>query len=233
MLRLLKTLALILMTIVLILFLYPWVLRGLGYYVDNTGGEIGRLAAEKGDVSLCQKIVVYSHFFGPPTMSRRGECVYTYAELTKDPSACELLMPSSYGLSCVGGAIETKKTCNFTDDSISWWEDEKNDIVGKASLHSCQADDASRSKKRNECCLIARVARVKSENDCSSLSTATGLHDECLAALAFKNRDINTCTEIQDQNLQTACSVRAKAMQQDPSICSGCKQPVEKLEDLK
>ena len=38
-----------------------------------------------------------------------GMCVREYAELTKDPSACELLMPSSYGLDCGGGGLKVNQ----------------------------------------------------------------------------------------------------------------------------
>ena len=104
------------MGIVAIIILLPWGMRGLGYYVDNTGGEIGRLAAGK-RMFLCVKKSLFIHIFGPSTVSRRRECVYTYASLTKDPSACELLMPSDYGFSCLGeveGKLFSGEPCYYS-----------------------------------------------------------------------------------------------------------------------
>lgn len=210
----------------LVLIVCPWVLRGLGYYVDNTGGEIGRLAAEKHDVTLCENIVVYSHIFGPPTMSRRGECVYTYAELTKDPSACELLMPSSYGLSCVGGAQSEPDLCSMSNGEVKWKD-------GSESYANCASLTKIRTKDGSACCLIARVAFVKSENDCSSLKSNSGMHDQCLLSLAFKNHDPAVCAGITNANTKSACTVNAEAIRKDPSICEGCKARVETLDQLR
>ncbi len=218
---------------VAIVLLPPIVMMLLGYKVNTLSDELARkLVDGQKSPQACMKIINYG-LLGPSSGESRAHCVKRYAEYAKDPSACELLMPSSYGLSCVGGAIEARRTCNVMTDTVSWWEDEKNDVVGRVTLASCQADDASGTEKRNQCCLIARVTRVRSENDCSSLSSDKALHDECLAAQAFKNRDVSTCQEIQDINLRSACAVRANAMKEDPSICSGCIQPIENLEDLR
>ncbi len=225
-LRILKTLAIAILLIALALFVYPWVLRGLGYYVDNTGGEVAEIAAQKKDVSLCKKITVYARFMGPTAGSRTRECIYTYAELTKDPSVCELLMPSSYGLSCVGAATSSFDICVMKSDGVAW-----ND--GKVSYESCRHDDPKRGTEGNQCCLVARVAFVKSENDCSSLSAYPEIHDECLQSLSFKNGDPTSCDGIVNGNTKAACIVNAKAIRENPAICSGCKARVATVNELK
>ena len=220
-----------LMGIVAIIILLPWGMRGLGYYVDNTGGEIGRLAAGKKDVSLCKKIIVYSHFFGPSTVSRRRECVYTYASLTKDPSACELLMPSSYGLSCVGAAENHQLPCNTDVKPYSvYWRD--GDAEYTVHIRECAKQNTNRTELGYQCCQVAHVAFLKNENDCSSLRATSVVHDRCLYALAWKLKDPNYCIGISNNNAQEACAVQANALRQDPSICSGCTPPVDRIEDL-
>ena len=73
------------------IILLSWGMRGLGYYVDNTGGNRKTGCWQR--MFLCVKKSLFIHIFWPSTVSRRREYVYTYASLTKDPSACELLMP--------------------------------------------------------------------------------------------------------------------------------------------
>src|SRR3989344_4294718 len=43
---------------------------------------------------------------GPTIGSKRSLCVYKVAQIKKDPSVCELLMPSRYGLDCALGAMK-------------------------------------------------------------------------------------------------------------------------------
>jgi hypothetical protein len=74
---------------------------------------------------------------------------------------------------------------------------------------------------------------VKSENDCSSLKEEPDMHDECLNSLAFKNHEPAVCAGIANANTKSACIVNAEAIKKNPSICSGCKVRVEKLDQLK
>lgn len=80
-------------------------MRAFGYYVDTPGWRVGEIAARNKNVHLCQNIMVYWDLFGPVTPSRKRECVYRYAELTKDPTACEVLMPSEYGIACISNIV--------------------------------------------------------------------------------------------------------------------------------
>ena len=204
MLRFLKIIGIVIGTILLMLILYPWVLRGLGYYVDNPGWEVGRIATEKGDVSLCKKIVVYSHFSGPTKMSRRGECVYTYAELAKDPSACELLMPSSYGLSCVGGAEDF--------DPCVMLADQKKTVKGQGietTYDTCLT--GPHQTQGHVCCKMAKVLYGK-ESECSSFPMGK-LKDQCHHILAVKRKDLTECELIESKRNRTGCAVIVRAYQ--------------------
>lgn len=182
------------------------------------------LVNTKRDPELCRKMPG-NMWFGSQAGEQQAECIFWYASLTKNPSACELIMPSSYGLSCIGAATSTPDLCGMNEGYVAW-----ND--GRATYESCQKDDATRSIPGNQCCLIARVAFVRPENDCSALQTNIPMHDECLDSLAFKNGNSAQCNGISDANLKAGCLVKAKGMQENPQICKGCKAQVEKLSDL-
>lgn len=202
-------------------------------YINWAPWDLAEHLAEHGRSPRECLDLIYFEIMSPSEAEQQALCVYEYAKLTKDPSACELLMPSSYGLDCVGAAITARKMCTLNEETVSWWENEEKEIVGRVSFESCKRGDSSGTVKRNQCCLIARVTRVRGLNDCSSLTENEVLHDECLSGLAFKNRAPETCLEIHDKNLQSACLVRTKAMKENPSICKGCREPLNNLSELK
>jgi hypothetical protein len=217
---------------ILLIFSIPVVQKLLGYYPGLPGWEMAQIAVKKQNVKLCERITALPwaiFVLGPPTAERRISCVHRYATLAKDPSACELLMPSSYGLSCVGGAIDSPE-CGFNQGYEVQWN-EGNPVL-KSSLKDCQKN-IQRSETGEACCFIAKIGFVKDENDCSPLKNQERFYNECLDRLSFKNHDPTICEGITDKNLKVACIVRAKAMKQDPSICTGCTPLLETLEDIK
>lgn len=173
--------------------------------------------------------LVWFEIMSPTQSEQRALCVHEYAKLAKDPTACELLMPSSYGLSCVGGASRSPICGVNPGFEVQWHE---GDEIKRSSLKDCQKKGI-RSARGNECCIVATVSAIRTFNDCSSLANDTPVYDDCLQELSFKNHDPTTCEGITDAKLKVACIVRAKAMKQDPSICTGCTPLLEKLEDIK
>ncbi len=201
-----------------------FVLHVIGYDFSSPGWKVGEKAFKEKNVKLCSRIVNIS-IFGPPTAMRRAQCIRTYAELTKDPSVCELLMPSSYGLSCVGGAQSEPDLCSMSSGEVRWKD-------GSETYASCADPTKKRTKDGDACCLIARIAFVKSENDCSSLESYSEMHDQCLQSLAFKNHNPAVCEGIGNENTKSACTVNAQAIRKNPSICDGCKARVNTLDQL-
>ncbi len=224
----------IILAIPCVLLLVYLIERGLGFYPGGHFPTVAKIAAEQSNVEICHKIIraPWLTVMGPSIAERQISCIHDYAALTKDPSACELLMPSSYGLSCVGGATSANRICNFYDGDTNVYWREENGKSGKASFSACQSDDSSASDLRNQCCLMIRVAFIKTENACSSLAKTQSLYDECQNNLAWKNRDPDACASIHDMNLRIACEVRTKALKANPSICEGCRAPVENLSEL-
>ncbi len=167
--------------------------------------------------------LLWFQIMGPQEGEARAWCVYEYAKLKKDPSACELLMPSSYGLSCVGAATNNDRCFMGSENTVAG-----NGI--NVPIAACI--NGPKSIRSNACCTIALVASVLSFNDCSSLSSIQEFYDECQYRLAFKNHDPTACKSISDPNMETGCTVATKALRKDPSICSGCTAAVESVEQL-
>lgn len=226
-----KRICMLLAGIVLIFLLIPFVLMLLGYRINGSATDIAKEAAKKNNVQVCSKIFNYGILpLGPTSGESRRTCIHTYASLTKDPSACELLMPSSYGLSCVG-ASEIHLPCDVTSVPYSvYWRDGAREQT--EHIKSCLLPNPQRSELGNQCCTVAKVAFLKKENDCSGVKDNTPIYDHCLYSLAWKQRDPTYCLGIENENARSACEVQTKAMQNNPTICRDCQTPIEKIEDL-
>src|SRR3989338_11039500 len=78
------------------------VLQLMGYPVDIPPSELAdEIAAENGNPLRCRRLQQTVPTMGPSLTEKRMLCVYIYAKLTQDPTACELLLPSEYGLACL------------------------------------------------------------------------------------------------------------------------------------
>lgn len=217
-------------TIPVLIFALYFSQRLLGYYPGEAFWKVAEIAAKKGDVSICKRIInPFPAILGPTAADARISCIHEYAKLTHDPSVCELLMPSSYGLSCVGVASESPICGVNTGFEVQWHEGE---TIERSSLKDCQKSN-NRSKRGDQCCIIATVSAFRTFNDCSALAKDVPLFDNCLNQLSFKNHDPSTCESIQDPNIKAGCIVSATALQKDPSICTGCTPSINSIEDLK
>jgi len=209
------------------------ILTTIGFHPDAVGWQLAKELARNGrDPHECLQIYhILPHPFSPSGGEQRANCIYEYAKLTKDPSACELLMPSSYGLSCVGAAEESLP-CDVESIPYSvYWRD--GEIEKTEHLRTCMNSDTGRSTLGNACCEVAKVAFLKDQNDCSPLKANQPIYDHCLYSLAWKLHDPSYCSDISTDNPRSACEVLTQALQKDPSICSGCTPPLESIEDVK
>src|SRR3989338_1062747 len=176
-----------------------------GYYVNIPGWRMGVIAAEKGSVDECEKLRKTWYFGGFDSGDmHRSECIHRYAKITHDPSACELLMPSEYGFSCIGTA-RVKEPCGF-----GYYANPRvqgNGII--ATLEECISGPPE--IRANACCAIAKVKYTDDHNDCSVLIDATReLQDQCHHELALKSRDISECSSIQNINVRSSCEIHVK-----------------------
>ena len=216
-----------------ILFLIYLVESGLGFYPGGHYSSVAKIAAEKKDVEICHRIIraPWLTVMGPTIAERQISCIYEYASLTKDPSACELLMPSSYGMSCVGAAENSQMPCNTNVKpySVYWRDGEKENTV---HIRECLTEKVQRTELGEQCCAIGRIAYLKNDNDCSRLKKSPNVYDRCLYSLAWKLKEPSYCDEVENENAKAACKVQTKAIKENPSFCPGCVQPLESIDEL-
>jgi hypothetical protein len=62
------------------------------------------LAKNQRPVEECLDLVWFE-IMSPTSAEQKALCIHEYAKLTQDPAACELLLPSEYGLSCINNVI--------------------------------------------------------------------------------------------------------------------------------
>lgn len=187
-----------------------------GYYVNIPGWRMGEIAAKLNDVSACDDLRKTWYFGGFDSGDmHRSECIHTFARLTKDPSACELLMPTQYAWSCLGAAQAKGDACsiNFGRD-VTWAETPYTDIR-KATLDECKRGTVTTEKGRG-CCHILLLSSEKDVDDCSRFEGSEGFERNdsylnlCLSQLAMKRRDESVCAKITDSNARTICELQAK-----------------------
>jgi len=192
--------------VILAIIAVPMIQIALGYHFQP-GWEVARNLVERGNsVRECEKVRVMPwNMIGPTESQQRGMCIYEYAKLTKDPSACELLMPSEYGWSCVGGAQE-KEPCSFgtyANPTVNG-----NGII--ATLQECI--DGPQNKRLNSCCLIAKIKYTDEENNCDMFRDKLVFLDQCHHEMAIKKKDGGECSFILSRNIRTACEVQTRAL---------------------
>ena len=149
----------------------------------------------------------------PTTYELQMECVYEYASLTLDPTACELLLPSDYGWSCLG-AVEEKlflgDPCYYSpvrDDVYC----NKNYSEGELTIEHPQMDNCSLYQRNDlrEWCHYERTLTSKDVHECDSI-THPVVYDNCEYSHALKLKDLSFCSPIKDPSRRSFCEFRVK-----------------------
>ena len=118
-------------------------------------------------------------------------------------------MPSSYGWSCLGAAEELNQRWCWFDFG------KKPALVGRGEISvtipECESD--SQSMLDNRCCELALTLYVDRGMNCDAFAQEPQqLHDQCLALLANREKDIHFCSSIASKNFKTACEVSTRAL---------------------
>ncbi|MBU1123124.1 hypothetical protein KJ652_00875 [Patescibacteria group bacterium] len=181
------------------------------YYEHTSPTELAtKLIEEDKDANNCFLLRTFDIGPRPTTYELQMRCVYKYASLTKDPSACELLMPSDYGWSCLG-AVEEKL---FLGDPC-YYSTVRNRVYcnrkyseGELTIEDPQMDNCS-SYERNdlrEWCHFERTARIAYAHECDQI-THPVVYDNCEYNYAIKMKDIKYCDAIKDPERINMCKV--------------------------
>lgn len=173
----------------------------------ETGLSIAKdIVANHEDPSRCNTIHLIDFFPTPPEEVHKADCFYTVAEMTKDPTVCRYLMPSEYGRSCIGAALDAADLdkCNLMGDKSVRWLDNGN--LKEVTLQSCEKEKQTTVMARN-CCYISRLTFSDAINDCSGIQDNPQLLDECYYQLANKKHETAQCASIQNSKMRSACEL--------------------------
>lgn len=160
--RVMRIIKLFFLALICYFFLFPLTSKMFGFFPDGVGWEVAENIVNRGgNATDCKKIFhLISHPFSPSAGEQRALCIYTYAKLTKDPTACELLMPSDYGLSCINQSMDlvfresTDKTAEHVDDNAN-----------------CSSYTSSTLRK--DYCLFGKVHLTRKTTDCKPIQNET------------------------------------------------------------
>ena len=197
---------------VIVIALYPKVFGWHRPYINWLPWELAEYLVEKNrPASECFDL----HWFeilSPTQAEQRALCVYEYAKRKKDPSACELLMPSNYGWSCLGAAEEpNQRWC--------WFDFGKDPAIvgrGAISIAMPECKNNPKSMRDNKCCELAMALYINHEQHCKAFEQGPQkLHDQCLELLANRERNMNYCSSIISANVKAACEVSTRALEAD------------------
>jgi hypothetical protein len=126
----------------------------------------------------------------PTTFELQTSCVYEYAKILKDPSACALLMPDIYGLRCIGniwGPLIDESNCLwYKDNAVRCFEGPK---------------------------LIPHIF------DCGD-PEQRAVSDECKHRFAFKQKNDELCDAIGNATLRSVCQTRIRIWMKYPELRS-------------
>ncbi|GEM_PF-951201 len=217
----LRSVIITVLALIIAVVLLPWIMRGIGYYVDNPGWEVGEIAAERKDPQLCKKIIVFSHIFGPTSAARRGECLYRYASLTQDPSACVLLLPNEYGLAClstVGGEILDPWPC-VKADGTTWVICDGEGSEGYIKVNNPSVDDCGiyQRKDLREWCMTERTTYLPGIHECDGI-VFPATKDRCEIRFAFKQKKPELCDLVQQDNRKQYCQILINTWLKYPNL---------------
>ena len=187
----------------------------MGYPFDMTGGELAEIIVGKNqDASRCDDLHHTLPDLGPTVSDQRMTCIYDVASMRKDPNVCELLMPSSYGLSCIGGAKE-ERSCLFSDQKTVVWND--------GEYHEVPFENCAANTKDNilgtMCCAAAASKFDPDFDGCQNLKNVDQeIIDHCQYQVAVKKLEPQFCDRIKSKNLQSACTIESSVLAEYPEL---------------
>jgi hypothetical protein len=176
----------ILITIIfLLIFRFVWMpilFRAAGYYVTLDEEALAIYLYEQHlPASDCHKLIHFDRY-APPTNEKRASCIFQYAKISKDPTACRLLMPNPYSISCIGEVWHDLAP----GIACTWYT---NEII------SCADENG-------------KVYRTK---NCYETQKNALLYDECRIQIALRRQEISICENLKNVELQSVCRVRVQA----------------------
>lgn len=148
----------------------------------------------------------------PTESQHQTGCVSQVAFLKKDPSACELLMPSDYAWDCLG-SVENQLykgiTCVYNKGSDDVYCNQFYS-EGEIELKNPQIENCSLYQRKDlrEWCHLERTKRLEAY-ECSSISNEV-MHDYCHLQYAIKRGGVEFCAASLKDDRRAFCEERVR-----------------------
>lgn len=149
------------------------------------------------DPQECLDLISFE-IMAPQQGEQRALCIFEYAKIAKDPLACELLMPSSYRLDCVGAAEDFEPCVMLADD--------KQTVKGEGietTFSKCET--GQKEIGDHVCCKMAKVLFTEN-NDCENFPNGP-LKDQCNHIVAVRTENLELCAAIENERNRKGCEV--------------------------
>ena len=186
------------------------VLQLMGYPVDIPPSELAdEIAAENGDPLRCRRLKQTVPTMGPSLAEKRMLCFFLLAQKKKDPSICELLLPSEYGWDCLG----TVASLIYTGYGCSSYASGEIYCSSGVRGRNTGIDDCGKYKEADlkYWCYVERTRTLEGVFDCDKIPADPPiLRDECQRWYAYKLKDASLCSSIRDGKLRKVCELKVK-----------------------
>lgn len=185
--------------------------------------ELARwIAQQRRSSTDCDKLIrTFPQY--PPMSSQRSLCRLKVAEFQRDPAACKMLLPSKYGIYCIGNVLGVNLRENicyarldglecFTPQKLSYMppdksvsETEKRWKDSRPNLENCSS---VKELLARDWCYTERSRQRVGVDDCEKVSARSQRQDDCFYAVALREKSIGSCDRILDPVIKSACRVR-------------------------
>ena len=155
---------------------------------------------------------------GPTEGEHQSNCLYVFATLAHDPAVCELLMPSEYGMACIGAVwskIDEGDGCNGYNTGELLCSTGSGQLRSVAQTRNCQLYD---NVVFRDWCHTERTRILAGVDECDQISLIQRRRDECLHVLAFKEQQIGLCASIVSSEKKMLCETRIHMRQKYPQL---------------
>jgi hypothetical protein len=192
-------------------------------YSENDAVKYGqKLFAAHGSASDCMKINnVFPSY--PPQYSLQWSCVITFAALAQDPTACELLMPSDYGMQCLAdvNAARSKEAkadplCYEQDGMMRCFDHDTGRLISEDRYD--QIEDCKKYDKISlrDSCHLKRTMTISGANECNRIQDKLLRTIACPKIIAKKEKSEELCRQLPDPWESQECLTTLRLWQKYP-----------------
>ena len=208
-----------LLFVVVLIFIWS----SLGYIVTANGAALASSIAEKhGKPTDCFKLRSLD-LLGPTDGTRQNLCVYELAQLLRDPTICELLLPGDYGMECIGeiaGYARGEDYCYLQYKTITCRKGLAASTYEYQQTNNCTGYRKYKNDQLLQWCYSNLATTTGDATLCLSRVHTVWDQDDCYysRALYKKALRVDICQKVKDPILRSTCIATAKAWMRYPEL---------------